>query len=182
MRSYFGVTLHTIIEDKYKTFLLSFERLEGEHTSDKLAEEFDRIIQLYNLKDKVVRLITDNASNNLAAFDNLVLPRFDNYFEEIVDDLSESESSDKENDDYTSVPGEEKQLQMHQTDDSIYHDTLINSATGEEYLRLPCFDHCLQLGIIRKSHDQLRYITLSNIYLFLSFYCFLLISLSHIIQ
>ena len=83
----------------------------------------------------------------MAAFDNLVLPGFDNYFEEIVDDLSESESSDKENDAYTSVPGEEKQLRMNQTDDSIYHDTLIDSATGEEYLRLPCFGHCLQLVV-----------------------------------
>ncbi|CAF5151388.1 unnamed protein product, partial [Rotaria magnacalcarata] len=80
MRSYFGVTLHTIIDDKYKTCLLSFERLEGKHTSDKLAAEFDRIIQLYSLKDKIVRLITDNASNNLAAFDNIILPGFDDYF------------------------------------------------------------------------------------------------------
>ena len=147
IRSYFGVTLHTVIEDRCKTFLLSFERLEGKHTSDKLAEEFDRIIQLYNLKDKVVRLITDNASNNLAAFDNVVLPGFDDYFEEITDDLSDSESSDKENDDYTHVPSEEKQLQMHQTDDSIYHNTLIHSGTGEEHLRLPCFGHCLQLVV-----------------------------------
>ncbi|CAF3223367.1 unnamed protein product [Rotaria sp. Silwood2] len=145
MRSYFGVTLHTIINDKYKTFLLSFERLEGKHTSDKLAEEFDRIIQLYNLKDKVVRLITDNASNNLAAFDNIVLPGFDDYFENISDDSTESDSSDKEDDDFMPVPGEEKQLELHQTDDSIYQDTL--NSTSEEYLRIPCFGHCLQLVV-----------------------------------
>lgn len=34
---------------------------------------------------------------------------------------------------------------MHQTDDSIYQDTFADSATEEEYLRLPCFVHCLQL-------------------------------------
>ncbi|CAF2128590.1 unnamed protein product [Rotaria magnacalcarata] len=146
MRSYFGVTLHTIIDDKYKTFLLSFERLEGKHTADKLSAEFDRIIQLYNLKDKIVRLITDNASNNLAAFDSIILPEFDDYFDEIVDDLSESESesNDKEIDDYTLTHGEQKQLQTHETDDSVYHATL-NQVTEEEFLRLPCFAHCLQL-------------------------------------
>ncbi|CAF4553202.1 unnamed protein product [Rotaria sp. Silwood2] len=130
MRSYFGVTLHTIIDDKYKTFLLSFERLEGKHTSDKLAAEFDRIIQLYKLKDKIVRLITDNASNNLAAFDNIILPGFDDYFDGIIDDSSESESesesNDKETDDYTPA---------------------VDSATEEEFVRLPCFCHCLQLVV-----------------------------------
>ncbi|CAF5087461.1 unnamed protein product, partial [Rotaria magnacalcarata] len=150
MRSYFGVTLHTIIDDKYKTFLLSFERLEGRHTSDKLAAEFDRIIQLYNLKDKIVRLITDNASNNLAAFDNIILPGFDDYFDGIIDDSSESESesksNDKETDDYAPAVGEEKQLQTHEADDSIYQTTL-DSATEEEFLRLPCFCHCLQLVV-----------------------------------
>ncbi|CAF4714683.1 unnamed protein product, partial [Rotaria magnacalcarata] len=81
----------------------------------KLSAEFDRIIQLYNLKDKIVRLITDNASNNLAAFDSIILPGFDDYFDEIVDDLSESESesNDKEIDDYTLTHGEQKQLQTH---------------------------------------------------------------------
>ena len=36
---------------------------------------------------------------------------------------------------------------MHQTNDSIYHNTLIHSGTGEEHLRLPCFGHCLQLVV-----------------------------------
>ncbi|CAF5103963.1 unnamed protein product [Rotaria magnacalcarata] len=148
MRSYFGVTLHTIIDDKYKTCLLSFERLEGKHTSDKLAAEFDRIIQLYSLKDKIVRLITDNASNNLAAFDNIILPGFDDYFDGIIDDSSESESksNDKETDDYAPAVGEEKQLQTHEAGDSIYQTTL-DSATEEEFLRLPCFCHCIQLVV-----------------------------------
>ncbi|CAF1335352.1 unnamed protein product [Adineta ricciae] len=77
MRSYFGITMHTIIEDKHQSFLLSFERLQGQHTTDKLSTEFDRVVQLYNLNNNIVRLITDNASNNLAAFDNIVLPGFD---------------------------------------------------------------------------------------------------------
>ncbi|CAM4797086.1 unnamed protein product, partial [Rotaria magnacalcarata] len=98
--------------------------------------------------DKIVRLITDNASNNLAAFDNIILPGFDDYFDGIIDDSSESESksNDKETDDYAPAVGEEKQLQTHEAGDSIYQTTL-DSATEEEFLRLPCFCHCLQLVV-----------------------------------
>ncbi|CAF4657768.1 unnamed protein product, partial [Rotaria magnacalcarata] len=59
---------------------------------------------------------------------------------------SESKSNDKETDDYAPAVGEEKQLQTHEADDSIYQTTL-DSATEEEFLRLPCFCHCLQLVV-----------------------------------
>ncbi|CAF5188325.1 unnamed protein product, partial [Rotaria magnacalcarata] len=48
--------------------------------------------------------------------------------------------------DYAPAVGEEKQLQTHEADDSIYQTTL-DSATEEEFLRLPCFCHCLQLVV-----------------------------------
>jgi hypothetical protein len=150
MRSYFGITLHGIINDKYRSFLLSFEPLEGHHTGDKLSAEFDRVIQLYNLNDKIVRLITDNASNNLAAFDDIILPGFEHYFNEIVDDEyeseseSESDSNDEFIDDYVCV--EDKQLHVHEVDDTVYQTTL-NPISEEEFLRLPCFAHCLQLVV-----------------------------------
>ena len=72
LRSYFGITFRTIINDECKSFLISFERLPGKYSADKMTAEFDRVIQLYNLKDKMVRLVTDNATNNLAAFNNIV--------------------------------------------------------------------------------------------------------------
>jgi hypothetical protein len=144
MRSYFGITLHGIIDDQYRSFLLSFERLEGQHTGDKLAAEFDRVIQLYDLNDKVVRLITDNVSNNRAAFDDIVLPGFEDYFNEILNNEAESESNDESLDNYTL--DEEKQLQTHEVDDTVYQTTL-NSTTEEEFLRLRCFGHCLQLVV-----------------------------------
>jgi hypothetical protein len=144
MRSYLGITLHGIIDDKHRSFLLSFEPLEGHHTGDKLAAEFDRVIQLYNLNDKIVRLITDNASNNLAAFDNIILPGFEDYFNETLDDESESDSNDELIDDDIHI--EDKQLQVHEVDDSVYEATL-NPTFEEEFLRLPCFAHCLQLVV-----------------------------------
>jgi hypothetical protein len=131
-----------IIDDKHRSFLLSFERLERHHTADKLSAEFDRVIQLYELDNKIVRLITDNAGNNLAAFDNIVLPGFEEYFDEVLDSESESESNDEPPDNHAFDQGKEFQIQ--EVNDSIYQTTL-NPTTEDEFLRLPCFCHCLQL-------------------------------------
>ena len=45
----------------------------------------------------LVRLITNNANNNLAAFDDVVLPDFEKYFDELEDNESDVERSDEEN-------------------------------------------------------------------------------------
>ena len=151
MRSYFGITLHTIIDDEYKSYLLSFERLYGKHSGGKLAAEFDRVIQLYDLNDKIVRLVTDNASNNLAAFDNIILPGFEDYFDGLEDKESDGEEgdgepSDRENEEDEGDTDGKKHLQTSEIDDSVYQTTL-NVAGDDEYLRLPCFAHCLQLVV-----------------------------------
>lgn len=150
MRSYLGVTLHTIINDELKSFLLSLDKIDGKNTSEKLATEFDRIIQLYDLKEKIVRLITDNASNNLAAFDKIILPGFEDYFDELQDDEDERES-DLESDSNEEVNDEfvekqkQKELQIQEVD-TIYQ-TSIDDIQTQEYLRLPCFVDCLQLVV-----------------------------------
>jgi hypothetical protein len=149
MRSYFGVTMHTVIDDKFRSFLLSFERLEGKHSADKLASEFDRVIQLYGLEKKLVRLITDNASNNLAAFDHVVLPGFDEYFDGMVDEIDEtekSEHSDEYDYDDDDKLHENDRLEKTTAEDSVWQATLTPLA-DQEFLRLPCFAHSLQLVV-----------------------------------
>jgi hypothetical protein len=156
MRTYFGITLHTIVDDKYKSYLLSFEQLHGKHSGEKIAAEFDRIIQIYDLKDKIVRLVTDNASNNLAAFDDIILPGFEDYFDELENDQSDAEPTDRdkkkeeeeeeEDDDDEVIPDEKQFLHVLEIDDTVYETTL-NAAGDDEYLRIPCFSHCLQLVV-----------------------------------
>ncbi|CAF4412511.1 unnamed protein product, partial [Adineta steineri] len=95
-----------------------------------------------------MHLIFHLHKHKICAFDNIILPGFDDDFDGIIDDSSETESESKSNDkkteDYAPAVGEEKQLQTHEADDSIYQTTL-GSVTEEEFLRLPCFCHCLQL-------------------------------------
>ncbi|CAF1559875.1 unnamed protein product [Rotaria magnacalcarata] len=148
MRSYFGITLHAIVDDHYKTYLLSFERLTGKYSGEKLAAEFDRVTQLYNLKDKLVRIITDNANNNQAAFNHLVLPGFDEYFDDSIDDQSELETND---DDTNNDECDKNRLEIEEVNDDIYGSTL-NAPTDQEFLRLPCFIHSLQLVV----HDGIK--------------------------
>lgn len=50
--------------------------------------KFGRVIQFSGI-EKLVRLITDNASNNLAAFNRIVLAGFD----DVLDEISGSEDS-----------------------------------------------------------------------------------------
>ncbi|CAF4897221.1 unnamed protein product, partial [Rotaria socialis] len=118
------------------------------HSGEKLAAEFDRITQLYNLKDKLVRIITDNASNNQAAFNHLLLPGFDEYFDDSIDDQSELETND---DDTDSDECDKNQLEIEEVNDDIYGSTL-NAPTDQEFLRLPCFIHSLQLVM----HDGIQ--------------------------
>ncbi|CAF4930333.1 unnamed protein product [Rotaria magnacalcarata] len=87
----------------------------------------------------------DNASNNLAAFNNIILPEFEDYFNKITkDDESGSESNDEESDDCGSDGN--KRLQANEVDDSAYQ-TSLNSPAEEEFMRLPCFSHSLQLVV-----------------------------------
>jgi hypothetical protein len=147
MRSYLGVTMHTVIDDDFQPFLLSFERLEGKHSGDKLASEFDRVVQLYGLEKKLVRLVTDNASNNQAAFDGILLPGFEEYFDETLDEISENEDSDisDEYEDYNKS-NDSGQLEKTTAEDSVWQATL-SPSLEQEFLRLPFFAHSLQLVV-----------------------------------
>ena len=92
-----------------------------------------------------MRLITDNAANNIKAFDEILLPGFDVYFKnnnlnsdnnnflQIKDDNSDEKDDDNINDD----------IELTQLADDIIQSLSENL----ELLRLPCFAHTLQLVV-----------------------------------
>ncbi|CAF4521992.1 unnamed protein product, partial [Rotaria sp. Silwood2] len=81
--------------------------------------KYDRVSTAFSIANKVVRLITDNASNNISAFGELVIPGFESYF--ITEDDTEGSDEDDEG--------------QNEFDKC------------EELLRLPCFIHTLQLAV-----------------------------------
>ncbi len=78
----------------------------------------------FNIENKVVRIVTDNASNNLKAFDELVIPGFEAYFEPEDDEDEYDDEADVVENDENSEQGDQ-----------------------EERLRIPCFSHTLQLTV-----------------------------------
>ena len=145
LRSYIGITLHTFVGDDLKSHLLSFAPLKGHHTADVLLAEFEKVINYYHIEKKLVRLITDNASNNLKAFNHILLPGFESYFENDVYDNEEYDLTQHENDDCEEISDDnsDDQFQLVPLDEEIIQCVSENL----ELLRLPCFAHTLQLVV-----------------------------------
>ena len=116
LRSYIGITMHTFVDSQLKSYLLSLTPLKDRHTAEALLSEFERVIDYYHIEKKLVRLITDNAANNIKAFDEILLPGFDVYFKndnlnndnnnllQIKDDNSDDRDDDNTNDDIELTP------------------------------------------------------------------------------
>ncbi|CAF1610989.1 unnamed protein product [Adineta ricciae] len=79
----------TLCRETNLTFLL------GPHTGDNLRQRLEDTIAAFDIEDKFVRIATDNASNNLRAFDELVIPGFEVYFEPEDDDVDPVENAEK---------------------------------------------------------------------------------------
>ena len=51
-----------------------------------MRRQLEDAIAAFKIEDKAVRIITDNASNNLKSFDELIIPGFEVCFESEEDD------------------------------------------------------------------------------------------------
>ena len=98
----------------------------GSHTGENIRCELEAFMAADNIQDKLVRIVTDNASNNIKAFADLVVPGFEVYFEPEDDDEEASEEDEAQ-------PGQ-------QTEEFSIDEQ-------EERLRIPCFAHTLQLTV-----------------------------------
>ncbi|CAF1479560.1 unnamed protein product, partial [Rotaria sordida] len=63
------------------------------HTGENLFMEYDRVATAFSIANKVVRFITDNSSNNLSAFGELIIPGFESYF------ITENDTEGSDDDD-----------------------------------------------------------------------------------
>ncbi|CAF4784428.1 unnamed protein product [Rotaria sp. Silwood1] len=68
-RSFLGITCH-FIDNKMvlQAFLIDFVRLKSPHTSDNIQRLTENILDHFSIKEKVYRIITDNASSMIKAY------------------------------------------------------------------------------------------------------------------
>ncbi|CAF2164772.1 unnamed protein product [Rotaria magnacalcarata] len=102
IRTFIAITMHTFAknDDSFQNYLFTFQPLSGSHTGDNLRCQLEGAIANFNIEEKLVRIVTDNASNNLKAFDELVIPGFEVYFEPEDDEHDdETENDEREEND-----------------------------------------------------------------------------------
>ncbi|XP_067251732.1 uncharacterized protein [Chanodichthys erythropterus] len=71
------------------TVLLSCEHLKGHHTAESISQKYEGVLQHWNLQRRVVRVVTDSASNMIKAFN---LPGFE---ESAVEEEGEEEDPEE---------------------------------------------------------------------------------------
>jgi hypothetical protein len=139
----FSVSGHAIVDSEFKSFLMSFDPVFGNHRAPLLLEMYETCINTFNIQTKLVRLITDSCSNNIAAFRGLIIPGFELYF---LDDDSEDQvdsNSDEERSELDDIESEAAIIEFHNSLLQVFDST----STNDESFRLPCYAHTLQLVI-----------------------------------
>ena len=104
------------------SYLLACKQILGSHTADNIYSHYEELVDEYNIRDKLFKIVTDNASNMKKAF-KVSLPGFTLQ--------SDEEGSDNDEDEEMSegeLPEEDIQLE-----------TLPQ--------RISCFAHSLQLCV-----------------------------------
>jgi len=166
MRSFMGITVHFMDSAmKLQSFLLDFAHFSGRHTGDKLAEHCAKVIEEFNLRYKVVFVITDNAANMLNAFKDIsgilgvqiddIGP--DNYLEDDISDSGASDGDQSPEDIDALLDGEDNAEFADEKTDSLVEmteceeekvDQVLEYIGGIVQKRIPCCIHTLQLVIV----------------------------------
>jgi hypothetical protein len=68
-RSFLGITCH-FIDNKMmpQAYLIDFLRFKSPHTSENIQQLTEEVLDRFNIKDKVFKIITDNASSMIKAY------------------------------------------------------------------------------------------------------------------
>ncbi|CAF1249456.1 unnamed protein product, partial [Didymodactylos carnosus] len=154
---YCCVTVHFMVKDfTIKSAVLSFRRFLGQHYSKRLNSHLNRVIQQYDLQNKIISITTDNGSNmKLAAKDVYLskLPQNNNIWVSCRNQSNETSGCEED---------ETNTQDLNSTDES---QNSSDSDEGMEVLLLPAFQFevtgCLDAGnglhIINVSETQPKY-------------------------
>ena len=68
IRSYVGVACHFIVDFQLYSVMLAWRRFIGSHAAEAIVTNFEEIVNAFDLRGKVLNVVTDNASNMKKAF------------------------------------------------------------------------------------------------------------------
>ncbi len=141
---------HGFVGNTLKSYVLCFLPLHGSHTANLLLQTHESIIHSFDIQSKLVRLVTDNASNNIKAFENLIIPGFESYFEiegedndEATSDIDLDEFADDDYDGITDSVIDDNDPKIMEMIKASFD----NIGGNNEALRIPCFAHTIQLVV-----------------------------------
>ena len=144
MRPLFSVTAHTINNGIFESYVLGFSSMEESHTADALLSQFQDVVRTYDIEHKLVRLVTDSASNVTSAFKDLIVLGFAESFatmEEADDDDNEEQKAQLDD---ASIVSEKTSWDTGDSDVDEFLDIDFNRSFA---LRIPCFAHSIQLCV-----------------------------------
>lgn len=118
--------------------------MEEAHTAEALLDEFNEVTRTYDIEHKLVRLVTDNASNVTCAFKDLIVPGFAEYFASIEEIDDNEQQIVQLDDDHILVEDAGLNMSESDADERLDLDSSLNRSTA---LRIPCFAHSIQLCV-----------------------------------
>ncbi|CAF3089987.1 unnamed protein product [Rotaria socialis] len=150
LRAFFAMTGHAFVDNALKSYVLCFLPLHGSHSANLLLQTYENVVSMFDTQTKLVRLVTDNAANNIKAFENLIIPGFEHYFDNEDNDEAESDVdldgySDDDDDGDKSYNQVINNNETHIIESIKY--SFDNVTANSDALRIPCFAHTIQLVV-----------------------------------
>ncbi|CAF3184086.1 unnamed protein product [Rotaria socialis] len=141
-RAFLGITCHFIDEKLLpQAYLIEFTRMKSPHTSDNIRRQTEYVLDSFNIKEKIFRIITDNAASMVKAYKFGLSTQSEQecFSSHNGIDISDGDTkSDACDDDFNFTD-----FQFF----NIQHDGIINNVEDGSPIRISCFAHTLQLSV-----------------------------------
>ncbi|CAF3358442.1 unnamed protein product [Rotaria sp. Silwood2] len=140
-RSYLGVTCH-LIDSKMspQSYLIDFVRFKSPHTSENIRQLTEDILERFNIKEKVFKVITDNASSMIKAYNfGIFTSEEDDVYDHQMNSTLKEDPTFDQYDDHI-------ELENFRGVD-VYPAEDIEEYEDSSRFRLSCFLHTLQLCV-----------------------------------
>lgn len=141
--SFFGIVASFInVTFRGHAVLLSCNHLQGHHNADRIYQMYESVLKYWNVEGRVIRVVTDSASNIVKAFK--LLPVTEEEDELIDEGIAGASSSSAEHEEEDGPPAL-SQIEVEQIATNV--ENMINQYFTVSSLHLRCPIHMLQLPI-----------------------------------